>query len=151
MHGVTMRNTCSSIIVIHLYICTAMYSIAVCKLGFPFCILSSEQLGALGKQHTFTCDTSDRASAFIQWWRDDTLLSTDSDKYGTTTNTLTVYDIVDSDEGNYSCKYMNMEDVTVERDADCLLVYGKKIYMCIYNVQLCFCQQLNVLKGLYYA
>ena len=94
---------------------------------FTFLLLS-ELLGGVGKSTNFECDSSDRTSSYLLWKHNGVVLSvSDGDKYSSTITTLTVRDIVDTDEGNYTCTYgtaMMPPTVNVTQDAGCLLVYG---------------------------
>ena len=50
------------------------------------------------------------------------------DKYELSPTGLTVNDIIHSDEGNYSCIYMNTQMQNATLNSGCLLVYG--MYLC---------------------
>ena len=61
------------------------------------------------------------------WFRDGVELI-HGEKYSITPTSLTVNNIVSSDEGNYSCKYMATSSQYEDLLAGCLLVYG--MYVC---------------------
>ena len=84
----------------------------------------TEYLGGVGEDHTFYCNPSDRASAYIVWMKDSMELI-DDHKYDIFPTHLIVNDIIHSDEGSYSCLYMNDQMQNATQTPECLHVYGK--------------------------
>jgi hypothetical protein len=61
-------------------------------------------------------------------WRRDNVELPNGDKYELSPTGLTVNDIIHSDEGNYSCIYMNTQMQNATLNSGCLLVYGAAFF-----------------------
>ena len=65
----------------------------------------SDQSITVGRNATFLCNVTDGNTSLItySWERDAVLLSDDGHIAGAETDTLTIVNVTDSDEGEYNC------------------------------------------------
>lgn len=97
----------------------------------------TEELGDRGKSTDITCSTPGRQNSDVSWLLDGAILNIEnSDKYelSSSKTRLTVKDIVGTDEGNYSCKYLGANGEEKTSYAGCLIVFGelRNMYIQVY-------------------
>ena len=108
-------------------------------------ILSSEYLGGLGRTTDFVCTAPDLGNPSITWMHNGIPLSPNDEKYsGISSTTLTISDIIYTDEGEYVCMYENNMSQQVNRSAGCLHVYGEFFYK--YCTCIAFFMSLHTVK-----
>ena len=99
---------------------------ADCDIPLLICYVA-EQLGGVGRSVEINCDTPGRESPNVDWFHNGIPLDTSGNKYSesVTENKLTINDVGSSDEGNYSCDYINSGGAIC---AGCLIVYGEILF-----------------------
>ena len=68
----------------------------------------SDQSITVGRNATFLCNVTDGNTGLITYsWERDAVLLSDGQIAGAETDTLTIVDVTDSDEGEYNCTATN--------------------------------------------